>query len=225
MSTAIVKAEPLKNQRLDPRDERAARLRDMVRDFVAQSFSLLGEVRQDFLEKGRDEKILGCSTWSEYCQNVLGYSESHVRNMMAQSGNNPAKKFAARKPHKRKKSNRDIAEEGLERQHTIEVKQARDQGFEEGEKLGFEKAEFLTAAKQKAERTSQHKKPEIDKAVGLGDQLAREAVLLTTKKGTKLTKKNGHKLLSLAKRYIKLRGINLFADLEIGADSARGVRS
>jgi hypothetical protein len=97
----IVKPEPLKNQRLDQRDERAARLRDIVKDFTAKAFALMGQVRQDFMDKGDDEKILGCATWSEYCENVLGYSESHVRNMMAQHGTNPAKKFAAKKPHKK----------------------------------------------------------------------------------------------------------------------------
>jgi len=31
---------------------------------------------------------MGCSTWREYCQNVLGYSESHIRRLIA--GRNPA---------------------------------------------------------------------------------------------------------------------------------------
>jgi hypothetical protein len=145
--TSIVRTEPLKIQRLtqrdeidaqqrtrEPRDARARQLRDNVKDFAASSFALMGKVRQDFMDKGDDEKILDCATWSEYCEKALGYSESHVRNMIAKHGVNPASKFAAKKPHIRKKSNRQIVEEGRDRQHIIEVKQARDQGFQEGKK-------------------------------------------------------------------------------------------
>jgi hypothetical protein len=161
MNTAIVKAEPLILQRLDQRDERATRLRAMFKDFMVQSFALLGQVRQDFLDKGNDETILGCSTWRAYCQNILGYSESHVRNMLAKSGGNPASKFAPKKPHK--KSNRQIADEGAERQAAIEVQQARDRGFEEGEKSGFEKAEILAKAQKETNGASQHTQRQIEK--------------------------------------------------------------
>jgi hypothetical protein len=163
MSTAIMTAEPLIFQRLDLRDERAAQLRDKFKDFMVQSFALLGQVRQDFLDKGKDETILGCSTWRAYCQNVLGYSESHVRNMLAKSGNNPASKFAPKKPHR--KSNRQIVNEGAERQAAIEVQQARDLGFEDGEKSGFKKAEILAKAQEKANGTGQLGRSQIEKSV------------------------------------------------------------
>jgi hypothetical protein len=143
LETPFVKAEPLKIQRVDHRDQRAARLRDMFKDFMVQSFALLGQVRQDFLDKGKDETILDCYTWSAYCQNVLGISESHVRNMLAKTGSNPASKFAPKKPHK--KSNRQIANEGAERQASIEVQQARDRGFEEG-RAAEKKAHAILAA-------------------------------------------------------------------------------
>jgi len=173
------------------------------------------------------EKIGGCDTWN----GDDGYANKYFRRpdeklptclrrlRRALEGNNPDTKHR----NKRKKSNKQIAEEGTERQHAIEVKQARELGFKEGEKSGIKKAELLALAKQKAEGTSQHEKGEIDKAVELADQLAHKAVLLTTDKGTPLTKKNGKELLSLAKRYIKLRGIGRFADLENGADGCQAV--
>jgi hypothetical protein len=39
---SLVRTEPLKNQRLDFRDERATRLRDMVKDGAAKLFAPLG---------------------------------------------------------------------------------------------------------------------------------------------------------------------------------------
>jgi len=50
--------------------------------------ALLAQVRQDFFDKTANEKILGCRTWKEYCKNVLHYSDSHMRNLIA--GQNPA---------------------------------------------------------------------------------------------------------------------------------------
>jgi hypothetical protein len=200
MSTAIVKAEPLKIQRLDHRDERAARLRDMFKDFMVQSFALLGQVRQDFLDKGKDETILDCSTWSAYCQNVLGYSESHVRNMLAKFGSNPASKFAAKRPHK--KSNRQIADEGAERQASIEVQQARDRGFEEG-RAAEKKAEAILAAKKSTETLSISANA-TDQARTVADKLAFAIVYQTPR--NKATKE----IYKMALHYMKLRGIRQF---------------
>jgi hypothetical protein len=143
----VVRNEPLKNQRLDPRDERATRLRDMVRDFVTQSFALLSDVRQDFLDKGRDEKILDCSTWKEYCEKVLGYSESHIRNMMAKFGSNPGKKFAATKPYK--KSN-DRPEGGAKSQHAVEKNVRCERGFSDGRNAGVKSADLVARKQSKS---------------------------------------------------------------------------
>lgn len=175
------------------------------------------------------EKVGGCNTWN----GEEGYANKYFRRpdeklptclrrlRRALEGNNPDTKHR----NKRKKSNKQIAEEGTERQHVIEVKQARELGFKEGEASGIKKAELLAVAKQKTAGTSHDEKGEIEKVIELADQLARKAVLLTTIKGAILTKKNGKELLSLAKCYIKLRGIGLFADLENGADGCQAVRA
>ncbi|MGA2431480.1 MAG: hypothetical protein ABSH13_23495 [Candidatus Acidiferrum sp.] len=208
MTTAIVKAEPLRIQHLDHRDERAARLRDNFKDFMVQSFALLGQVRQDFLDKGKDETILGCSTWRAYCQNVLGYSESHVRNMLAKFGNNPASKFAPKKPHK--KSIRQIADEGAERQAAIEVQQARDRGFEEG-RAAEKKAQAILAAT----KTPVVHPNVADQTSSLADKLAFAVVYQSPQNKTT---NNIHKL---ALDYIKLRGICEFEQSTGGSDSKK----
>lgn len=59
--------------------------------------------RFEELKKEKSQKtILGCRTWREFCDKKLGYSDRHVRRLM--EGENPAKKFRPRAPH-RKTSN------------------------------------------------------------------------------------------------------------------------
>ncbi|MGA8555915.1 MAG: hypothetical protein WB630_15990 [Candidatus Acidiferrales bacterium] len=37
--------------------------------------------------------ILGCSTWKQFCSDVLGYSQRHMRRLMKEDGLNPAAKY------------------------------------------------------------------------------------------------------------------------------------
>ena len=73
------------------REARAQTLAGLFVKFVSDHVDLLVQVRQDFLGKPAAEKIMGCSTWGEYCREVLHYSESHIRNLIA--GRNPATKI------------------------------------------------------------------------------------------------------------------------------------
>jgi hypothetical protein len=136
MNTAIVRPEPLKIstspiQTQDPREQRALSLALKYVKFIGDLVPEIIEVRQDFLDKGDDETICGCRTFTEYCTKVLRASASHIRNLIA--GQNPANKFSAKNPHRRfRKTNRQIADEGAERQHAIEVQEAYDRGFEDG---------------------------------------------------------------------------------------------
>lgn len=147
--TSIVKAEPLILSAsivsvLDPRDERAKLLATKYVTFVDELVPEIIEVRRDFMEKGSDETICGCKTFTDYCLNVLRTSTSHIRRLI--SGQNPAAKFSAKKPFK--KSNRQLAEDGTERQHVIELRQARDLGFEEG-RVAERTAQVILAGKAK----------------------------------------------------------------------------
>jgi hypothetical protein len=72
-------------------EDREARAQHLANLFVGEMVPLLVQVRQDFLDKGRDELIYNCRTFTEYCNRVLRYSESHIRRLIA--GHNPAKKF------------------------------------------------------------------------------------------------------------------------------------
>jgi len=56
--------------------------------FISDHVDLLVQVRQDFILKPAIEEITGCKTFGEYCKNVLHYSESHIRRLIA--GRNPA---------------------------------------------------------------------------------------------------------------------------------------
>jgi len=92
MSTAVIKQEPLilSGSHAD-REARARTLVTLFVKFLGDHVDLIVRVRQDFLDKPTSENIMGCSTWGEYCRNVLGYSEQHIRRLIA--GRNPATKI------------------------------------------------------------------------------------------------------------------------------------
>jgi hypothetical protein len=71
--------------------DREARAQHLANLFVGEMVPLLVQVRQDFLDKQKDELIYHCRTFTEYCTRVLRYSESHIRRLIG--GHNPAKKF------------------------------------------------------------------------------------------------------------------------------------
>jgi hypothetical protein len=68
--------------------DREARAQQLANLFVGELVPLLVQVRKDFLEKERDELIFNCKTFTQYCNQVLRYSESHIRRLIA--GHNPA---------------------------------------------------------------------------------------------------------------------------------------
>jgi hypothetical protein len=70
------------------RESRAQTLVTLFVKFLSDHIDLLVQVRQDFLDKETDATIMGCKTFGEYCKNVLHYSESHIRRLLA--GRNPA---------------------------------------------------------------------------------------------------------------------------------------
>jgi hypothetical protein len=72
------------------RTDREARAQRLANLFVGEMVPLLIQVRQDFLNKDRDELIYNCRTFTDYCTRVLRYSESHIRRLIA--GHNPATK-------------------------------------------------------------------------------------------------------------------------------------
>jgi hypothetical protein len=97
------------------------------------------------MDKGSDETICGCRTFTEYCKNVLRASPSHIRNLIA--GQNPAAKFAAKKPHKKfKKTNRLVVEEGLERKAEQEYQRGKANGIREEREKAARPAPTVTAS-------------------------------------------------------------------------------
>jgi hypothetical protein len=70
--------------------DREARAQHLANLFVGEMVPLLVRVRQDFLDKDRNELIYNCRTFTDYCTRVLRYSESHIRRLIA--GHNPATK-------------------------------------------------------------------------------------------------------------------------------------
>jgi hypothetical protein len=70
--------------------QREARAQQLANLFVGEMVPLLVQVRQDFLDKDKDELIYQCRTFTDYCTRVLRYSESHIRRLIA--GHNPATK-------------------------------------------------------------------------------------------------------------------------------------
>jgi hypothetical protein len=87
---SIVTQEPLILRGSTPAD-REARAHQLASLFIGEMIPLLVQVRQDFLDKGKNESIYGCQTFTEYCTKVLRYPESHIRRLIA--GHNPATKF------------------------------------------------------------------------------------------------------------------------------------
>lgn len=87
--TDITRSEPhiLRGSHAD----REARAQHLANLFVGEMIPLLVQVRQDFLDKDREELIFNCRTFTQYCTQVLRYSEAHIRRLIA--GHNPAKKF------------------------------------------------------------------------------------------------------------------------------------
>jgi hypothetical protein len=90
MSSSVVKHQPLiiSGSTHADRERRAQLLADKFVTFVSEMVPLLIQVRQDFLDKAKDEVIYNCRTFTEYCTTVLRYSESHIRSLIA--GHNPA---------------------------------------------------------------------------------------------------------------------------------------
>ena len=72
----------------EQREERARALVTLFVKFLNDHVDLLVQVRTDFLEKDKSQTIMECATFGEYCRNILHYSESHVRRLIA--GRNPA---------------------------------------------------------------------------------------------------------------------------------------
>src|SRR6266566_10084479 len=87
---ALIKQEPLKmsGSTSADREARAQTLVTLFVKFLGDHVDLLVQVRQDFLDKPKAETILGCQSFGEYCKNVLHYSESHIRRLIADR--NPA---------------------------------------------------------------------------------------------------------------------------------------
>jgi hypothetical protein len=86
VSAALTTVEPLKiSGSHASREERGQKLANL---FIGEMVPLLVQVRQDFLDKGRDETICGVNTFTEYCTSILRYSESHIRRLI--KGQNPA---------------------------------------------------------------------------------------------------------------------------------------
>ncbi|HEV2523320.1 MAG TPA: hypothetical protein VGT24_13150 [Candidatus Acidoferrales bacterium] len=94
---ALVKEEPRILRGSTPAD-REARGQQLANLVIREMVPLLVQVRQDFLDKDQSELICGCRTFTEYCNGVLHYSESHIRRLIA--GHNPATKFDGSKNRK-----------------------------------------------------------------------------------------------------------------------------
>src|SRR5208283_5064514 len=98
---AIAKAEP---------DKMSGSLRAMDDEVLASEFKrrydavgkrlhelrpLYVELRKRFFELHDGGTIMGCRTWTEFCQNHLKYSDRHVRRLI--EGENPATEKHGRK--------------------------------------------------------------------------------------------------------------------------------
>jgi hypothetical protein len=89
MSATAITPQPLEiSGSSADRETRAQTLATLFVKFVSDHVDLLVQVRQDFLNKPKSETIMGCHSWGEYCRNVLHYSESHIRSLIADK--NPA---------------------------------------------------------------------------------------------------------------------------------------
>jgi hypothetical protein len=113
----IRKQEPLILRGSTPAD-REARAQHLANLFIGEMVPLLVQVRQDFLDKDRDELIYNCRTFTEYCTRVLRYSESHIRRLIA--GHNPASKTFDGSKHRKPE---------LVEDHRTNVERLHDSGF------------------------------------------------------------------------------------------------
>jgi len=104
----------------------------------------------------KGERVGGYETWTEYADCYLKRHDETLptclrRLRRALEGDNPDTKHDGSKKRRNKsKSNRQVAEEGAERQHAVEVQQARDRGFEEGRAAERQAQEILAKKKNKA---------------------------------------------------------------------------
>jgi hypothetical protein len=64
------------------REGRAKALAGAFTKFIGEHIDLLVQVRQDFLDKDRNDSIMGCKTFTEYCTSVLHYSEGHISKLI-----------------------------------------------------------------------------------------------------------------------------------------------
>jgi hypothetical protein len=91
------------------------------------------------------EKVGGCNTWKGYANTFLKHHEESLPTCLRRlrrllEGVNPDEKHR----NHRKKSDRQIVEEGIDGQHAIELRQAREKGFEEGWAAGRKDQELLS---------------------------------------------------------------------------------
>lgn len=117
-------------------------------------------LRQRFLNGDRDDKnrliepIKGCSSWKEFCVELLHRTPQAVGKAIRESkpkdtdGATPSKPTPVIDTAAVNKPNSQIVEEGLERQHQAELKWAKDQSFEEG-RLAERKVQAILASKKK----------------------------------------------------------------------------
>lgn len=141
-STEIISAEELPNLTDKALVEYAA---GRIVKFAMEMRPVLIEVHTRFFaEKKAGRSFLGYTDFEKFCLDVLRYTSRQIRNIINGTPTPAGRSGPGRKPSR--KSNRQVVEEGTERQHAIEVQQARDKGFEEG-RLAERKAQEILAKK------------------------------------------------------------------------------
>jgi hypothetical protein len=99
--------------------------------FAMEIRPVLVKVHERFMsEKKANRPFLGYTNFDQFCLAFWNYTGRQIRNII--NGTPTPKRLpAAKKP--RRKTNRQVVEEGIERQQAIEVQKAREKGFEEGQ--------------------------------------------------------------------------------------------
>ncbi len=115
---------------------------NIVEDFAMYKALVLDARRR----MAAGEKVGGYTTWAEYVDLYLKRIDESLPSCLRRlrrllEGDNPDTKH--RNKRKKFKSNAEIVEAGRERQTAIEVRQARDRGFEEGRVAEKKAQEFL----------------------------------------------------------------------------------
>lgn len=209
--SGIVKSEPLKMS--GSHKEREERAQDLAKAFVGTCIRFISDhtdeiiqVRQDFFDKLKSETIMGCRDFSEYCSDILHYSTSHIRRLIA--GRNPATLTHDGSKNRKPKLRR--LEAGLLGNGPTSSLYGQSLGTTNGAMPGDEDMVSATVSKQNAHPTRppvgavpEYEPSETD-PLAVADKLVRFIIQETSESG-EVTQIAVKEFRALATKYLELR--------------------